>query len=129
MQQDHHNWLSSPIRCNGIPIFEPLAPSQINESTLPEICLRMSLILDSIEYERAEGRFMNLDVFEMIDSLCDDLLNHKRGRMDDCHSVIQKFGEHYQLTSSLPINVTVRAVDGIRRLADQLNVSIGPPPG
>lgn len=71
---------------------------------------------------------MNLDIFEMVDSFCDDMLHHKQNRIEDCHALIQKFGEHYRLLPSVPINVTRHALEGIRSLADRLGISIGPLP-
>lgn len=113
-------WLESPIQCEGRIVRPPLNSSQLNDSELPEICVRMHLIFDSIEFERAEGRLMNVSIFDSIDSLHSDLVN----RLEDWKDSIAKFGEHYGLRPHIPIKVTSRAVQNIRRMADQFGIEI-----
>ena len=110
MKRPGSSWLESPIRCSGRTVRPPLSPDQIHDATLPEICLRMHLILDSIEYERAEGRLINRDIFESIDSLHSNLVHLPVNHLEDWQDSIVRFGEYYRLSPDVPIEVTARAV-------------------
>ncbi len=101
-----------------------MSPDLINDAALPEICLRMHLILDSIEYERAEGRLMNLNIFESIDSLHSNLVHLPVNRLEDWQDSIMRFGEYYRLSPHVPIEVTARAVQGIRPMANQFGIEV-----
>ncbi|MBM4077071.1 MAG: hypothetical protein FJ267_15685 [Planctomycetes bacterium] len=54
------NWLSSDLVCEGLTIRPSLSSLQVSDDCLPDVCLRMHMILDTIEFPRCEGRLMNV---------------------------------------------------------------------
>lgn len=108
--------------CSQQTILPGLNPATVNDQSLPDLCLRMHLILDSIEFERAEGRLINDKIFDPIDTLADELIHHKHPHWSDWYKVVQQFGDYYGLNSGRPIHVTERAVEATVGLARSLGV-------
>lgn len=117
-------WLRLPIHCNGRLIRPPMPHDQIDDVALFEICLRMHLIMDSVEYERAEGRLMNVSIFDSIDSLHDQLAHGRSPRLHDWHEMILHFGEYYQLNHDQQIDVTARSIESAVPCAKSLGLPL-----
>lgn len=117
-------WIEVPVVCGQQTILPGLDPAAINDESLPDLCLRMHLILDSIEFERCEGRLLNLEIFDPIDTLADELTHHKHPHWSDWDKFVQQFGDYYELNSGRPIHVTERAVEATVGLARSLGVPL-----
>jgi hypothetical protein len=117
-------WLRAPLVCEGRTIRPSLSPDVLSDNDLPDICLRMHLILDTIEFERCEGRLINTDIFDPIDTLESDLQHREDNRLVDWCDTIRRFGEHYHLAGDQPIQVASRAIDGIRWMAQKFNIRL-----
>src|SRR5437870_1908869 len=76
-------WLRAPLICDGQTVRPGLLPNALSDNDLPDICVRMHLILDTIEFERCEGRLINLDIFEPIDTLESDLRHRDANHLAD----------------------------------------------
>ena len=50
------DWLTSKLVCEGRVIRPPMNPNKLTSDDLPDICLRMHVILDTIEFTRCEAR-------------------------------------------------------------------------
>lgn len=118
------HWLELPIHCSGRPIRPPMREDQIDDLTLSEICLRMHLILDSIEHERAEGRLMNVSIFDAIDSLHSNLVQGHSLWLGDWREMILHFGEYYGLNQFRLIEVSARAVENTGQMANALGLKM-----
>ena len=97
-------------------------PSELASEDLPEICLRMHLILDTIEFTRCEGRLIIPDIFEPIDTLYSDLLHKDVNCLSDWQDSILRFGDYYELAGKQTIEVSARAVTKHSHLFDQLKI-------
>jgi hypothetical protein len=108
-------WLARPLACDGAVVLPGLDPTQLTSSDLRTICLRMSVILNTIENQICEGRHLPLDLFNDIDDL-QDLVHHghrdadgrtRPPRLGEWVDLIRRFGEHYRdrLGESGPIAV------------------------
>lgn len=118
------HWLKLPIHCAGRLIRSSMREEQIDDLALSEICLRMHLILDSIEYERAEGRLMNVSIFEAIDSLHSNLIQGQSLRLGDWRAMILHFGEYYRLNQFREIEITARSVENAGQMAHALGLKM-----
>lgn len=108
--------------CEGRVIRPPMNPSKLTSEDLPDICLRMHLILDTIEFTRCEGRLINLDIFEPIDRLYSDLLHKDTNCLSDWQQYIERFGDYYELAGKPTLAVSPRAVMRLAHMVDQLKV-------
>ncbi|PQO33790.1 hypothetical protein C5Y97_16310 [Blastopirellula marina] len=102
-----------------------LDPFQLTDEDLPDICLRMHLILDSIEFTRCEGRLIYRDIFDPIDTLYSDLLRKETNRLDDWRENIEKFGDYYELSRMTKIEVSQRAVTALAYMFERLRIKPG----
>ena len=118
------DWLAAGLVSEGRVIRPALTPSKLTSKDLPDICLRMHLILDSIEFTRCEGRLMNLDVFEPIDTLYSDLQHKATNHLGDWMDCIERFGEYYELSARDVIEVSPRAVRNQSRMFEQLRIEL-----
>jgi len=118
------NWLQSEIHCEGQRIRPPLDPTMVKSRDLRDICLRMHLILDSIEFTRCEGRLISLDIFDSIDQMHSDLLRKDTIPLSDWRDCIERFGDYYGLNGSQPIEVSPRSVKEIATMAQQLGIEL-----
>ncbi|MBI1248261.1 hypothetical protein GC197_10545 [bacterium] len=116
------DWLAASLVCEGRVIRPPLDPSKPTNEDLPEICFRMLLILDSIEFARCEGRWINLEIFDPIDTLSSDLLHKETNLLSDWIDCIERFGEYYQLSGSHKIDVSPRAVSDASEEIERLGI-------
>jgi hypothetical protein len=117
-----YNWLASTVFCVGQVIRPPLNLDNLSDKDLSDICLRMHLILDSIEFTRCEGRLINLDIFDPIDTLYSDLLHKEINRLCDWKNCIIKFGEYYNLDGKRSVEVSSRTVNHYLNMFDQLRI-------
>src|SRR5262245_44776598 len=64
-------WVSRPVVCGflGPVLFEGLNPERLSDSDLPDLCLRMHVILETIERLRCEGRLLPGKLFDEMDTL------------------------------------------------------------
>lgn len=118
-------WIEVPVVCNGRVLRPVLAVESVTDKDLADLCIRMNLILDSIEYERCEGRLINLDIFDPVTSLLDELRSDRDVQLKDWIETINTFGEYYQLESMNVIEVTPRAVANIEKDAERLGIFLG----
>ncbi|MFI4847720.1 MAG: hypothetical protein ACIAZJ_01360 [Gimesia chilikensis] len=118
-------WIEAMVTCNGRVLRPALRVDLVSDSDLPDLCIRMNLILDSIEYERCEGRLINLDIFDPVTSLLDELRSDREVQLKDWIETINTFGEYYQLESMNVIEVTPRAVANIEKDAERLDIFLG----
>jgi hypothetical protein len=106
------NWLRSPLLMDGNVIRGPLDPNSIAYHDLPDICYRMHLILDEIEFKRCEGRLIPSDIFDAMDTLGCDLVHHPdRVSLKIYAGLIARFGTYYGLDGKQPIEISRRAFD------------------
>lgn len=119
-----HEWLKSPLICNGRVVRPALSPDALSDSDLPDICLRMHLVLDTIEFARCEGRLINMDIFDPIDTLECELRHSQDNHLSDWLDTIARFADYYQLDGSTPIEITQHAIDGISYFADRHGISL-----
>lgn len=108
----------------GRVIRPALNPSQLTSEDLPDICLRMHLILDSIEFTRCEGRLINLDIFQPIETLYSDLLHKHTIELSDWKDCIERFGDYYELAGRDVIEVSPRSVRNQSPMFEQLRVEL-----
>ncbi|QDT21002.1 hypothetical protein HG66A1_27950 [Gimesia chilikensis] len=118
-------WFEVPVVCNGRVLRPVLAVESVTDEDLADLCIRMNLILDSIEYERCEGRLINLDIFDPVTSLLDELRSDRDVQLEDWIETINTFGEYYQLEDMNVIEVTPRAVANIETDAARLGIFLG----
>ncbi|KAA0138978.1 hypothetical protein FYZ48_09975 [Gimesia chilikensis] len=118
-------WIEAMVTCNGRVLRPALRVDRVSDSDLPDLCIRMNLILDSIEYERCEGRLINLDIFDPVTSLLDELRSDREVQLKDWIKTINTFGEYYQLESMNVIEVAPRAVANIEKDAERLGIFLG----
>ena len=118
-------WIEVPVVCNGRVLRPVLAVESVTDKDLADLCIRMNLILDSIEYERCEGRLINLDIFDPVTSLLDELRSDRDVQLKDWIETINTFGEYYQLESMNVIEVAPRAVANIEKDAERLGIFLG----
>lgn len=118
------DWLAASLVCEGRVIRPPLIPSELTNEDLSDICLRMHLILDSIEFNRCEGRKINLGVFDPIDTLYSDLLHKDTNELTDWRDCIERFGDYYELSGRDAIEVSSRAVRNQSHMFEQLCVEL-----
>ena len=118
-------WIEVPVVCNGRVLRPVLAVESVTDEDLADLCIRMNLILDSIEYERCEGRLINLDIFDPVTSLLDELRSDRDVQLKDWIETINTFGEYYQLEDMNVIEVTPRAVANIETDAERLGIFLG----
>jgi hypothetical protein len=116
------DWLASSLVCEGRVIRPSMDPGKLVSDDLADICLRMHLILDTIEFGRCEGRLINLDVFEAIDTLFSNLLYKDTNHLRDWQDCIERFGDYYQLAGKRTIEVSARAVTHHFHMFDQLRI-------
>lgn len=116
------DWLASNLVCEGRVIRPPMNPGKLVSEDLPDICLRMHLILDTIEFSRCEGRLVSVDIFDPIDTLYSDLLNKDTNHLSDWQDCIERFGDFYKLEGKQTIEVSARAVRNYSHMFDQLRI-------
>jgi hypothetical protein len=106
-------WLGRSLVCDGAVVARPLDPTRLGDSDLREICLRMHVILETIEMPQCEGRLIPCDLFDAIDTLESMVLHghpspsgHSRPpRLAEWAGVIRAFGAYYCLAGCGPIAV------------------------
>ncbi|WP_439629895.1 hypothetical protein [Gemmata sp.] len=108
-------WLARPLACDGAVVLPGLDLARLRSSDLRTICLRMSVILGTIEDQIGGGRFMPLDLSYPIDDLSSLVFHGHREpdgrvrppRLGEWVDLIRRFGEHYRrrLGESGPIAV------------------------
>jgi len=118
-------WLKSPLVCDGRVVRPGLLPDAISDADLPDICLRMHLILDTIEYARCEGRLINLDIFNSIDSMESELRHGRDNQLSDWEEAITQFADYYQLDGQGPIEIAQHSIDSRSYIADDFGIPIG----
>ena len=119
------SWLATSITCGDVVVLDPLDPLDLeclSDAELPHICLRMHLILDSIEYTAFEGRMINVDVFDPMDRLASDLVHKARNSFGDSAAFISEFGHYYRLCNRESLPVTRHAMDGYRYMFDAFQI-------
>lgn len=107
-------WLTRPLKCGRKTVAVPLDPAALTDADLRDICLRMHVILETIEMPRCEGRLMPAKLFDQIDTLESMVLHghpspdgHRRPPcLAEWLNVIREFGEYYSLDGDGPISVT-----------------------
>jgi len=106
-------WLARPLMCQRRIVRPGLDPTGLTVHSLPDICLRMRVILDTIEMSRGEGRHMPVALFDQIDDLENQIRQRPRDvRLADWQLLIREFGQHYELDGpSEPIEVDTRSYD------------------
>lgn len=119
-----NSWLTAEISCEGRIIRPSLDVAALDDKDLPDVCLRMHLILESIEFARCEGRLINVEIFDPIDALYSDLLNQEDIALRDWQAFIDRFGEYYQLSGKKTIEVSDHSVNEMSSMAERLGVSL-----
>lgn len=107
-------WLTRPLKCGRKIVAAPLDPAALTDADLRDICLRMRVILETIEMPRCEGRLMPYNLFLSIDTLESMVLHahpspygeHSPPRLAEWMNLIREFGQYYSLDREGPIPVT-----------------------
>jgi hypothetical protein len=101
------DWLARPLVCDGQVVLPGLDPRRITDADLKDICLRMFVVLCTIEMPICEGRHLPRDLFDQIDWLDSMVVYGHDGpaRLSDWADLITEFGEHYRLDGEGPIPV------------------------
>lgn len=100
-----NGWVKSPLYVDTRLVAAPLDPNALTDNDLPELCFRMHVIMDSIEFSRAEGRLLPRDLFDAIDTLESDLRHKGSNSLRQWSDWIIKFGDYYELDGSGPIRL------------------------
>ena len=103
----------------------PLALDQLTDSDLPDICLRMFLVLDSFEFARCEGRLLPTTLFDSIDTLESNLRHKPLNRLAEWRDTIIHFGEYYGLDGREPIEVTDQSIENHRYISAKHSLDLG----
>ncbi|MFN3151328.1 hypothetical protein [Bremerella sp.] len=119
-----NSWLTAEITCEGRIIRPSLDVAALADKDLPDACLRMHLILESIEFARCEGRWINREIFDPIDTLYSQLLHNEEIALSDWQAFIERFGEYYQLRGKKTIEVSAHSVNEMSSMAERLGVSL-----
>lgn len=117
-------WLKSPLICNGRIVRSGLTPDSMTNADLPDICLRMHLILETIEFDRCEGRLMNVTIFDSIDTMESKLRFETENQLSDWRETISRFGEHYNLAGNEPIDISCKAINEHLDMAKALGIDL-----
>jgi hypothetical protein len=118
------DWLKSALVCESCEIRPSLDPVAIRDKDLPDICLRMHLILDTIEFARCEGRLIDRNVFDPIDTLYSDLTHERIACLSDWRECIVRFGDYYDLDGIETIEISPRALSEHVAMSTELNVKL-----
>jgi hypothetical protein len=94
-------------------VAEALDPAKLTDADLRSVCLRMHVILATIEMPRCEGRLLPVALFDAIDTLESMVLHGHPSpsghssppRLAEWVGAVRAFGEHYQLSGHGPIAV------------------------
>ncbi len=105
------NWIRSEVVCQGGTVAAPLEPEAITNADLNDICHRMFVIMETIEFPRCEGRLLPADIFDAIDSLYDNLTFKPETDLQDWVQWIERFGDYYDLDGTRPIEVSPRSCE------------------
>lgn len=130
-RRDGLEWLQLPVVCDGQVVRPALSLDSLSDADLPDICLRMHVILDTIEFGYCEGRLINLDVYDPICDMEDSLECHRpKDTLDQWHSAIARFADFYSawLEGITAIEVTPLALNNCKHTAERLNISLGDSP-
>ena len=109
-------WLARPVVADGVVLAEPLDPARLTDADLRNICLRMHVILETIEMPNCEGRHLPAKLFDEIDTL-ESLVIYGLPSpsglptapcLADWAGVIREFGEYYRLAGAGPIAVNLK---------------------
>lgn len=100
------SWVARPVACDGRVVLDGLDVDRLADADLRDICLRMQLILDTIEMPRCEGRLLPVDLFNRMDTL-ESRLFHGPGtpRLSEWEALLREFGDYYELNSAGAIAV------------------------
>lgn len=106
-------WLSRPLKCGSKIVQTALDSTKLTNEDLRNICLRMHVILETIETPRCEGRLIPLDLFNDIDTLEGMVLfgqsspygHSSPPTLVEWWSVIREFGRYYSLHGTGAIEV------------------------
>ena len=117
-------WLRSPLICNGRVVRPALQPESVTDADLPDICLRMQLILATIEDDRCEGRLIDVSIFDPIDTMESGLRFEKENYLADWCETIRRFAEYYNLDGKGPIEVSPKVIDERTALAKEFGIDL-----
>ena len=84
------HWLARPLAYSDQVFLPPIDPDALSDSDLRVICLRMTVILDTIESRRCEGRLLPTKLFDQIDTL-ESMVLHGHGgapRLSDWETLL-----------------------------------------
>lgn len=85
----------------------------------------MNLILDTIEFARCEGRLINPDIFDPIDTMVSELRHGRNSQLWDWEETITRFADYYGLDGSEPIEIAQRSIEDMSDFAKHFEISIG----
>jgi hypothetical protein len=101
------SWLARPLVCDGKVVLDAFDPERLTDADLRDVCLRMHLILGTIEMPRCEERLLPVAIFDRMDTL-ESMVLHGHGgypRLSEWSDLISEFGEYYGLEGQGPITV------------------------
>jgi hypothetical protein len=106
-------WITRAVVCDGAVVFEPLDPARLSDADLADLCLRMLVIMSTIESPRAEGRWLPVELHDQIDTLWSMVCQGHPGPsgyrnppgLDDWMPLVEEFGAYYGLNESGRIRV------------------------
>ena len=116
------DWLASELVCEGITIRPSLNPNSLADEDLPDICLRMHVILDTIEFARCEGRLINPEIFDSIDTLYSALLHKYTNNLSDWLPSIVRVGDYYSLDGRGSILLSPRSLTAFSSMFERLGI-------
>jgi hypothetical protein len=100
------SWVGRPLACDGRIVLDGRDTERLADADLLDICLRMQVILGTIEMPRCEGRLLPTDLFDRMDTL-ESHLFHGPGtpHLSEWEPLVREFGDHYGLDGDGPIAV------------------------
>jgi hypothetical protein len=124
-------WLQVPLVCEGKIVRPALSLDDLSDADLPDICFRMNVILDAIEFNFCEGRWINLEVYDPISDMEEALRRYQpKDTFDHWHSAIARFADFYSnwLDGTTAIEVTPRALKDCKHIAEYHGIPLGDDP-
>lgn len=99
-------WLTRRIQCDGKVIAEPLSPSHLTVESIGDICDRMMVIMNHLEFQICEGRMLPVKLFDEIDGFPrEPHLSNAQASLDRCIDLAVRFGDHYDLSGEAVIDL------------------------
>jgi hypothetical protein len=104
-------WVDFPIYLDGIKRFEAVAPGKLSASEAVE---RLWFVHDNIEFCFAEGRLIDRDLFDDLESLSEQLKRHEPPALNAIEDLAKRMAARYGF--DLPDSEWIKRDDGIDQI-------------